>query len=142
MTVMDTNKTPAYVTPYDKLLSEADEIQRFAEITVSDNPEEIIERINALCVYIARTGKMLADAKYHLARKCKDETMEVIKEILRVNNMSKKVQDSKIDGICADEKSLVVELNRLNASLTHQLDAMRSLLSYEKENMRNLGYQK
>jgi hypothetical protein len=139
---MDANKTPAHITPYDKLLSEADEIQRFAEITISDNPEEIIERINALCVYIARTGNMLADAKYYLARKSKDEAIEAIKEILRLNNLSKKVQDSRIVGICADEKRLATELDRLNATLTHQLDAMRSLLSYEKENMRNLGYQK
>jgi hypothetical protein len=79
---------------------------------------------------------MLADAKYHLARKSKDETMEVIKNILGDKKLSAKVQNSLIDGICREEHYIVDLIERLNRTATHQLDAMRSLLSYEKENMR------
>ena len=46
----------------NRLQSEAQEIQEFLEITMSDNPQEVIERGNDLQVYMARTGKMLADA--------------------------------------------------------------------------------
>ena len=38
--------------------------------------------------------------------------------------------------IAEDESYLVDRLDRLNAACTHQLDALRTLLSYEKEAMR------
>jgi hypothetical protein len=124
------------ITPYDEILSEAQEIQSYSEITVSDSPQEIAERIAALGVYIARTGKMLADAKYHLNRKRRDDTMELIERILSDKKLSAKVQNSLIDSICKDEQYLVDWVERLNRAATHQQEAMRSLLSYEKENLR------
>jgi hypothetical protein len=124
------------ITPYDKLLSEAKEIQSFAEITPSDNPQEIAERISDCGVYIARTGKMLADSKYHLNQKKKDDTVDLITKILSKEKLSAKVQNALIDSICRDEQYLVDWLERLNRAVTHQQEAMRSLLSYEKENLR------
>ena len=59
----------------NRLQSEAQEIQEFLEITMSDNPQEVIERGNDLQVYMARTGKMLADAKYILNEQKKQETI-------------------------------------------------------------------
>ncbi|MDR1130587.1 MAG: hypothetical protein LBK96_06360 [Prevotellaceae bacterium] len=124
------------VTSYENLFAEAGRIQSFSEISVSDSPQEIAERIGDLGVYIARTGKMLADAKYHLNAKRKDETVELIRKTLAVNQLSAKVQNSLVDSICREEQYLVDWLERLNRALTHQQDAMRSLLSYEKENLR------
>jgi hypothetical protein len=46
------------------------------------------------------------------------------------------VQNSLIDSLCKDEQYLVDWLERLNRAVTHQQEAMRSLLSYEKENLR------
>jgi hypothetical protein len=74
------------IAPYDKLLAEAVEIQAYCEITPGDNPQEIAGRIADLGVYIARSGKMLADARYHLNRKRRDETMELIERILSEKN--------------------------------------------------------
>jgi hypothetical protein len=124
------------ITPYDKLLSEAGDIQAYSEITPSDNPQEIAERIISLGVYIARTGKMLADAKYHLNAKRRDETVKLVEQILSDNKLSAKVQNSLVDGLCRDERYLVDRIERLNAAVTHQQDAMRSLLSYEREHLR------
>lgn len=124
------------ITPYDALLREAQEVQSYSEISVSDNPAEIYERIASLSVYIARTGKMLADAKRHLNAKRKSETMELIERILANKKLSAKVQNSLIDSLCKDEQYLVDWLERLNRAVTHQQEAMRSLLSYERENLR------
>jgi hypothetical protein len=125
-----------HITPCGSLFAEAKEIQQFAEITVSDHPQEIAERISECGVYIARTGKMLADAKFHLNQKRKSETMQLITEILSDRKLSAKVQNSLIDSICRNEQYLVDWLERLNRAVTHQQEAMRSLLSYEKENLR------
>jgi hypothetical protein len=124
------------ITPYDKLLAEAEEIQAYCEITAGDNPQEIAERISDLGVYIARSGKMLADAKYHLNRKRRDDTMELIERILSDKKLSAKVQNALIDSVCRDEQYLVDWIERLNRAATHQQEAARSLLSYEKENLR------
>ena len=124
------------ITPHEQLFVEVKEIQSFAEISVSDNPQEIAERIADCGVYIARTGKMLADAKYWLNQKKKDETVELIINLISKDKLSAKVQNALIDSICKDEQYLVDWLERLNRAVTHQQEAMRSLLSYEKENLR------
>ncbi|MDR0712759.1 MAG: hypothetical protein LBF89_00630 [Bacteroidales bacterium] len=124
------------ITPCDQLFAEAKEIQAYCEITAGDNPQEIAGRIADLGVYIARTGKMLADAKYHLNRKRKDDTMELIERMLADKKLSAKVQNSLIESICRDEQYLVDWLERLNRAATHQQEACRTLLSYEKEHLR------
>ena len=60
--------------------------------------------------------------------------------IAKENYLSAKAQNALVDSIAADEHKLVDWLERLNATCTHQIGAMRSLLSYEKENLKNLGY--
>ena len=125
-----------HITPPDKLFIEASEIQSFAEITTGDDPNEIADRIASCSVYIARTGKMLADAKYHLNAKKKEETLSIISKILKNDKVSKTLQNSLIDSICKEEQYLVDWIERLNKAVTHQMEACRSLLSYEKENLR------
>ena len=124
------------ITPYNEIAKESEQIQSFCEITPGDNPQEIAERIADLGVYIARTGKMLADAKYWLNQKKKDETVELITTLISKDKLSAKVQNALIESICKDEQYLVDWIERLNRTCIHQNEAMRSLLSYEKENLR------
>ncbi|MDR2917676.1 MAG: hypothetical protein LBV74_23030, partial [Tannerella sp.] len=89
-----------------------------------------------------RTGKMLADAKYHLNQRKAEETMQVIANILLEAKLSAKVQNSLIDSICRDEQYLVDWIERIHRTCTHQQEALRSVLSYEREGLRlnNTGY--
>ena len=84
--------------------NEAQQIQEFLEITMSDNPQEVIERGNDLQVYMARTGKLLADAKYMLNEKKRHETMDIIRDFIIDQKLSAKVQNSLIDGLCKEEQ--------------------------------------
>lgn len=121
--------------------NEAQQIQEFLEITMSDNPQEVIERGNDLQVYMARTGKLLADAKYMLNEKKRHETMDIIRDFIIDQKLSAKVQNALIDGLCKEEQYLVDWIDRLNAACTHQLDWCRSVNSKNKEEMRltNIG---
>lgn len=121
--------------------NEAQQIQEFLEITMSDNPQEVIERGNDLQVYIARTGKLLADAKYILNDQKRHETMDIIRDFIIDQKLSAKVQNALIDGLCKEEQYLVDWIDRLNAACTHQLDWCRSVNSKNKEEMRltNIG---
>lgn len=115
---------------------EIEEISGFLNITCQNNPIEIQERIAATMVYVVRTGEMLADAKRMLRKKKSDEIQNTIIKIAQENCLSAKVQNALLDSIAEDESFLVDRLDRLNASATHQLDALRTLLSYEKEALR------
>lgn len=118
------------------LQQEAQKIQDYLDITCSENPEEVLERIRAIMPYISRTAFMLAEAKKALRRKKATEISNTIINIAKEQCLSAKVQNTLIDSIAEEEAYLVDWLDRLNAAATHQVDALRSILSYERENLR------
>lgn len=124
------------------MIKEIEEIQKYCEIECSDNVEEVSERIRTLSAYLARTTFLLQEAKYLLRRKKASEIGDIIVGIAKENFLSAKAQNALVDSIAADEHKLVDWLERLNATCTHQIGAMRSLLSYEKElaRLRETGY--
>jgi len=124
-----------------QLTEEAGQIQGFLEITMSDDPQEVVERGNDLIVYLARTAKMLADAKLILNEVRKDQCMEVVSRFIIDQKLSAKVQNALIDGLAREQQYLVDWIERLNACITHQMDWCRSVVSKNKEEMRlnNIG---
>lgn len=115
---------------------EAQQIQDYLDIECSENPEEVLERIRAIMPYISRTAFMLAEAKKALRRKKASEISNTIINIAKEQCLSAKVQNTLIDSIAEEEAYLVDWLDRLNAAATHQVDALRSILSYEREQLR------
>jgi hypothetical protein len=111
-------------------------MQEYSQITCSGAPDEIINRISDSMVYLARANEMLANAKKELRDKKASEIGETIIEIAKQNFLSAKAQNALVDSLCSEESHLVDTLDRLSATFTHQLDALRSMLSYERENMR------
>lgn len=118
------------------LQEEAQRIQDYLDIECSENPEEVLERIRAIMPFISRTAFMLAEAKKALRRKKASEISNTIINIAKEQCLSAKVQNTLIDSIAEDEAYLVDWLDRLNAAATHQVDALRSILSFERENLR------
>ena len=118
------------------LQEEAKQISDYLQITCQNNPQEIQQRIADTMVYVARTGEMLATAKQMLRRRKSEEIQNTIIAIAKENCLSAKVQNALIDSIAEEEAFLVDTLDRLNAAATHQLDALRTLLSYEREGLR------
>lgn len=131
------------ITPFQLLISEAEEIQEFLDELYSEDPESIKERGDKLSVIISRTGNMLADAKYHLNESLKDETMNAISNILIDAKLSAKVQNALIDSICKEERLLVDKIEQLNKSSKYQIDWARSRLSMAKQELSNtIGWNK
>ena len=85
---------------------------------------------------MARSGQMLAEAKKRLRDKKSSEISETILKIAKQNFLSAKAQNALVESIAQEENFLVDWLDRINKTCTHQIDALRSLLSYEKENLR------
>ena len=118
------------------ILEELQQIQSFLEIEVSDNPEEYAERIRTLSVYMARSGQMLADAKRLYNEKMRSEMIQLVKQLANQNGISNTVQNTLAQACASEEQYLVDWCERVNRSCTHQIEAMRSLLSMEKEQLR------
>ena len=135
---MGTQEEPTniIITPFARLIDECREIDAYMGVTPSDNIEEIVERGNDLIVYISRTGKMLADAKYHLNVIRKAEIMDILKIIIP-EKLSAKVQNALIDSVAREQQYLVDWTERLNRTAVHQLDWCRTLISKAKSEMQN-----
>jgi hypothetical protein len=115
---------------------EAQKIQDFLNITVSSDPAELFERITVLMAYMARSGEMYAQAKKTLRSRKTSEISKTIIKIAKEQCLSASVQNALLDSICEEESFMVDWLERINRSCTHQMDGLRSLLSYEKEQLK------
>ena len=108
------------ITPTDKISEELAAIDAFLNITMSEDVQEAVLRGNDLAVYIARTGKLLADAKYHLNVKKKSEVFDTLRETASRAGATSKAVNAIIDSLCKDEQYLVDWCDRLNRTATHQ----------------------
>ncbi|MGP1501882.1 MAG: hypothetical protein ACTTJM_08900 [Bergeyella cardium] len=120
----------------DTLKKEAQKIQDYLEIHCSDEPAEITERIKTISVYMARSGEMLAQAKRLYNQKTTSEIGRTIVKIAKEQFLSATAQNALVKSIGEEEMFLVDWIDRINKTCTHQMEALRTLLSYEKEQMK------
>ena len=124
------------ISTLDELNEEATQIQSDLDVTQSEDANEAQERGNMLAAYISRTGKMLADAKYHLNAKKKSDIMETLVDVTkRTPNASSTVVNELIKSLCKEEQYLVDWIERLNKTATHQLEWCRTVISKAKAEM-------
>lgn len=124
------------ITPSEQIYEELITIDGFLNIACSEQIEEVVQRGNDLAVFIARSGKLLADAKYHLNTKMKSEVFDTLRDTAKQAGATSKATNKIIDSLCADEQYLVDWCERINRTATHQLDWCRTLISKAKEEMR------
>ncbi len=120
-------------------LKEINEIEAFLLITPSQEPEEIKGRLAVVAVYNTRLGGLLPCAKKILRTQKASEICETILGIAKERFLSAKAQNALIDSICVDEQYIVDRIERLQRSCVHDIDAQRSILSYLKQELNNLG---
>ncbi len=122
----------------EQLKIEAENIQKYLETTMSENGEEAVQRGSDLIVYLARTSKMLADAKDIYYKKIKSDLMkELIKQFEEVPVLSAKAINLIVESIAMDEKYMVNWIERLNATITHQIEWCRTVVSKAKQEAYN-----
>lgn len=114
-------------------MKEAERIQQFLETPVYEDINSLLGRLSEINVCLARTGKMLADARLILDRSISASYAEHTKLILK---MPATVASKFISSQCPDQNYLVNWLERLNKSCVHQGDNLRTQVSYVKEELR------
>lgn len=120
------------IAPASQIKTELQDMQAFLEIEMSEDVTEAVLRGNTLSVYMARSGKLLADAKIHHDRKLRSDIVEQIKSI---NSMAPSVAVKFTNTLVENESYLVNWATRLNAACTHQLDWCRTIISKAKAEM-------
>ena len=116
----------------EQLRSEAASIQAFLELTCSDDPNEMVVRLSDLSVYMARTGKMLADAQQLRDRAAAAVYADNAKLIAKMPaTVARKFVESQV----ADEAALATWIDRLNRSCTHQSENLRTQISFAKQQL-------
>lgn len=124
------------ISTLDELNEEATQIQSDLDVTQSEDANEAQERGNMLAAYISRTGKMLADAKYHLNDKKKSDIMDTLRMVAKdTPNASTTSVNELIKSLCKEEQYLVDWIERLNRTATHQLEWCRTVISKAKAEM-------
>lgn len=107
-------------------------IQSVIDIEMNEDIQEAVDRGNYCAAQLARTGKLLADAKIHRDRKL---TSEVVANLKKVIVLPASTANKYVDAMCFDENYLVNWCERVNRSCTHQLDWCRTLISKAKAEM-------
>lgn len=120
------------ITSMSQITVELQDIQNFIEETMSEDPNEAVLRGNDLSVYMARTGKLLADAKYHRDKKLRSEIVSQIKEMVK---LAPSVATKFTDTLVERESYLMNWAERSNRSCTHQLEWCRTIISKAKAEM-------
>lgn len=127
------------ITPQEQILEELTCMDSFLNITMSEQITEVVDRGNDLNVHIARSGKLLADAKYWLSQAKRSEVIDILAETAKNTKATAKAINAMMDSICRKEQYLVDWCERCNRTATHQLDWCRTLISKAKEEMKFSG---
>lgn len=118
---------------YNQLIKMAQAIQEFLEQDVSDNPNDLVDRLGTINTFLATSGKALADAKLLQDSKVK----ELYKNHMNlITGLSATVATKFINAMTDKENYLVNWLDRINRTLVHSGDNIRTQVSFAKEELR------
>lgn len=121
----------------ETLKEKAEKMQAFLETQSGNEPNELIDRAEKLNILVAQSGKMLADAEWYRDEMVNSAIMKSIKEAME-EKLSATVLNQYIKTAARDYNFLVRWIDRINVTATHQIDSVRSLLSYRKAEMQIL----
>ena len=119
----------------EELKIKASRMQEFLEKKPDDQEEGLITRLELLQVLLAQSGNCLAEAKY-LLDITKNNVIEQTLEDAEKHDWSITIIHKKIDAMCRNESFLVNKFDRINSSAGKQIQALITIISYRKEQMR------
>jgi hypothetical protein len=121
--------TPTNITPPDAIHSELEQIQAFLEAEYSaDVPGQVQDRFDSLASYMARSGKIKADAEWHYNSLVESSIMEMLKKGYE-ERLSASTVNKFVEAAARNYKFLFTWADRVNRTCTHQHEGMRSVMS-------------
>ena len=124
------------IATIEEIVKELKIIQSEIETELSEDIQQAIDRGNYCSAQIARTGKLLADAKIHRDRKLNSS---IIGQMKKISQLPATTANKFADSLCEDENYIVNWCERLNRACTHQVDWCRTLISKAKAEMQSFN---
>jgi hypothetical protein len=118
----------------EQLQEKATRMAAYLEKPYSSDPDSLMERMSYLSVLMAQSGQCLADAKYFQDTVINGAIMEAIQKAYE-ERLSASTINKFVTTAAKEQNYLVNTFDRINASATHLLDAVRTAISYEKSKM-------
>lgn len=113
----------------DLIHKELQEIQTFLEEPYSaDLPEQVQSRFDSLAAYMARSGKIKADAEWHYNELVESSVFDALKKGLE-EQLSASTLNKFIEAAARNYKFLLTWADRVNRACTHQHEGLRSVMS-------------
>jgi hypothetical protein len=122
----------------EELQETAVKMQKYLETKPGSEPNDLIERAENLSVLIAKSGQCLADARYIQDMVVNGAILEAIQRAYE-EKLSASTINKFVATAAKTQNHLVNWFDRINSAAVHQLDSLRSILSYRKTEMINLG---
>lgn len=97
---------------------------------------EDVESALGLASQISSVIGLSAECKASAKKKLELARLRAMQE-LRGEDYPPSIMSKAIDAHCSDELAVYEYADRLNAAITHQLDIIRTIISYRKEEMAN-----
>lgn len=108
-------------------------MQRFLEQEAPDDPNMLFERISRTNVYLARSGKLLAEVKLYQDQEMSDVFAKYSDYI---NALKATTANKFIESQLASVNYYVNWLDRINRAFVHSGDNLRTQMSFLKEDLR------
>lgn len=109
----------------------AENMQVYLETETGPEPQHLIDRMELLNLLIAKSGQCLAEARYIQDQLINAGLLNAIGEGLE-NKLSPSLINQFVKSNAKDVNLLVNWFDRINAAATHQLDSLRTIISYKK----------
>ena len=118
----------------EELQAEAERMQKFLETKPGSEPNDLIERAENLAVLIAQSGQCLADAKYIQDMVVNGAIMEALQRAYE-ERLSPSTINKFVMTAAKEQNYLCTWFDRINSASVHQLDSIRTIISYRKSEM-------
>lgn len=118
----------------DKLTERATKMQNYLEQPIPSEPNDIIDRLTYLTQMVAISGQLLAEAKRYQDEVVNGAIMTAIQNAYE-QKLSPSTINKYVTTAAVEQNYLVNWINRINATAVHQIEALRSILSYRKSEM-------
>lgn len=120
-----------YEHKFKMLNNEASMIQDFAQNCPADDVNVLVDRLSDLNHYMARTSVMLAEAKM-----IQDKSMLDAYLAYDFSGMPASAVNKMVASMCGEANMLVNWIDRLNRTLVHIGENMRTQISFSKEQLK------
>lgn len=109
----------------------AENMQAYLETDLGPDPQHLIDRAELLTILIAKSGQALAEAKFIQDMIINEGLLSAINQGLETK-LSPSLVNKFVSSNAKDVNFLVNWLDRINSAATHQLDGIRTIISYKK----------